>query len=115
MRTIKQTTGLALALVLTLSVFGPALAQDAKTPNLAAYAGHYELAPGAELILTYEANHLFAQLTGQDRFEVFADGPKGIKWMVVDAKADFQTAPDGHITGLTIHQGGQDVSAKKVD
>jgi hypothetical protein len=112
MRNIKQA---ALAAVMAVTLSAPALAQDAKTPNLAAYAGHYELAPGAEIVLTYDRNHLFAQLTGQDRFEVFADGPHGIKWVVVDAKADFQTTPDGHITGLTIHQGGQDIPAKKVD
>jgi hypothetical protein len=113
MHTIKQTTGLALAL--TLSVFGPALADDPKTPNLAAYAGHYELAPGFQIVITYEANHLFAQVTDQEKAEVFPAGPNEIAWKIVDAKATFEAAPDGHVTGLVLHQGGNDVPAKRVN
>ncbi len=111
----KFNTLSALALAVALVLPAAASAQDAKPANPAAYAGHYELAPGVQLVLTYEANHLFAQLTDQDKFEVFPEAPDAIAWKVVDAKATFEHAPDGHITGLVLHQGGQDVPAKKVD
>jgi hypothetical protein len=113
MSTIKQTCALALASALL--IFGSASAQDAKTANPAAYAGHYELAPGVDIVITYEANHLFAQVTGQDKYEVFPEAPDAIVWKIVEAKATFDHGPDGHITGLTMHQGGMDIPAKKVD
>jgi hypothetical protein len=105
----------ALALAAAILLSGTAPAQDAKTPNLAAYAGHYELAPGYEIIITTEANHLFAQVTGQEKAEVFPDGTDAVAWKIVEARATFDRAADGHITGLVMHQGGNDVPAKRVD
>jgi len=35
------------------------------------YVGEYEIAPGATVTISTEGNRLFAQVTGQDRFEIF--------------------------------------------
>jgi hypothetical protein len=108
----------AWVMALSLTLATPAMAQQAKpsaAQNLAAYAGVYELAPGATLTVTYEKEHLFAQMTGQDKYEVFPAGPNEVEWKVVEAKATFQRAPDGHTTGLIIHQNGMDVPAKKAN
>ncbi len=56
-----------LAAASALLIFGGAHAQDART--LSTYVGHYELAPGLVMVVSYEAGHLYAQLTDQDRFE----------------------------------------------
>ena len=84
-----------LALALTLSVFGTCRGprrQHAKPRRLCRPPQNWP--SGVELIITYEANHMFAQLPSQVRFEVFPEGPSGIAWKVVDAKADLETAPD---------------------
>jgi hypothetical protein len=106
----------AWVMAISLTIAAPAFAQQPAPSNnkdLAAYAGLYELAPGAVLTVTAEGQHLFAQLSGQDKFEIFPAGPNEFAWKVVDAKVTFERAPDGHATGLVLHQNGADIPAKR--
>ena len=78
----------------------------------AAYAGDYELQPGAVLTISKEENRLMAQLTGQQKFEVFPESETKFFYQVVDAQISFKKDAQGKVTGLVLHQRG-DHEAKK--
>jgi CubicO group peptidase (beta-lactamase class C family) len=72
------------------------------------YVGEYELTPAFKITVTREAARLFAQATGQPRFEIFAQSESEFFLKVVDARITFLK------DGLILHQGGMDQKAKKV-
>src|SRR5262249_50853256 len=78
------------------------------------YVGKYELEPGFVLTVTREGNHLFTQATGQPRVEVFASSQNEFFLKVVDAQLSFHVDKNGHADGVVLHQGGHDVTAKRV-
>ncbi len=88
-----------------------AIQLDAKI--LGQYAGKYEFQPGFILTVTLENNRLFAQATGQQKLEIFAESKTDFFWKVVDAQIAFKKDKTGKVTGLTLHQGGRDIPAKK--
>ena len=53
------------------------------------YVGRYQLAPGVVLSITREGGRLFAQVTGQNRAEVFAESESKFFFRVVDAELTF--------------------------
>ena len=75
---------------------------------LEAYVGRYQLSPRAFLTVTRDGDRLLAQLTGQGAYEIFPEAPHAFFWKVVDAQVTFEVGPDGHATGLVLHQGGRD-------
>jgi CubicO group peptidase (beta-lactamase class C family) len=78
------------------------------------YLGTYELQPGFEIEVTSAGSQLFAQATGQARFELFASKPGSFFLKVVEASIDFNKDTNGKITSLTLHQGGRDMEGKKI-
>jgi hypothetical protein len=40
------------------------------------YIGRYQLAPGAIFTITAEGGHLYSELTGQPRFEIFPESER---------------------------------------
>jgi CubicO group peptidase (beta-lactamase class C family) len=52
------------------------------------FAGRYDY-QGAILTVTAEGDHLYAQLTGQPRYEIFASAPDEFFWKVTDAQVTF--------------------------
>jgi hypothetical protein len=94
------------------------LPSDKKTAKvdpavLAAYIGTYELMPGFSLIITVEDGRLFTQPTGQSKLELFPESDTKFFLKEVDAQVDFQKGADGAVSGLVLHQGGQDLPGKK--
>jgi len=100
---------------------------DAKTPlqeaatslavpesKLARLDGYYELAPERTIHVTHEGTQLFAQLTGQPRFPVFAKSETRFLYRVVEAELEFEVAGEKPADRVTLHQGGKDMSAKRV-
>ncbi len=81
------------------------------------YVGEYELAPGFSLTITREitreGDHLFAQATGQPKFEIFPESETRFFLKVVDAEIDFLRGPDGKAASLVLHQGGRDLPGKR--
>jgi len=77
------------------------------------YTGQYQLAPGLVLNITREADHLMAQLTGQPKVELFAEGDHDYFVKVVDVQITFVTGADGRATEIVVHQGGLDEPAKR--
>lgn len=77
------------------------------------YIGEYVLAPGLVLTITSENEMLFAQLTGQERFEIFPESETEFFYRIVDAQIRFDVH-EGDVKSLVLHQNGQDVPGLKL-
>jgi hypothetical protein len=86
--------------------------QDPK--RLDSFTGQYEVAPGFVLTITREGEALFAQATGQPRFQIFPEGEQDFFLKVVDAQITFKPEVNGQAAGLVLHQGGRDTPAKRL-
>jgi CubicO group peptidase (beta-lactamase class C family) len=78
------------------------------------YAGDYELAPDFIITILRREGQLISQATGQPEVELFPESEKRFFLKVVDAQVDFVIDAAGRVTGLVLHQGGQDLPAKKL-
>ncbi len=74
------------------------------------YVGKYELAPTFFITVTRDGNHLFAQATGQSKFEIYAKSETEFYYTVVDAQITFDVDKEQ----LTLHQGGRNLPGKLV-
>jgi CubicO group peptidase (beta-lactamase class C family) len=79
------------------------------------YVGRYQLAPSAILTISREDDHLFAQLTGQPKFEIFPEGEKQFFFKVVDAQLTFETGAQGKATAVVLHQNGVNPRAPRIE
>jgi len=79
------------------------------------YAGRYQLAPSAIITVTHDDSHLFVQLTGQPKFEVFPESAKDFFLKVVDAQITFEAAGDSRAEALVLHQNGRDIRAVRIE
>jgi hypothetical protein len=61
-----------------------------------------------------EGAQLFAQATGQPRFEIFASAPAEFFLKVVDAQVTFRALKGGKAEEMVLHQNGRDMSGKRV-
>jgi len=77
------------------------------------YPGEYVLAPTFSITITYEGGALFAQGTGQPKFAVLAESPTQFFLRGVDAQLTFTSDSTGTVTGLILHQGGQNLPARR--
>jgi hypothetical protein len=78
------------------------------------YVGQYQLAPDFILTITREGDQLFAQATGQSKFQIFPESQRDFFYKVVDAQITFETDASGHATSLTLHQNGANTPAKRI-
>lgn len=81
---------------------------------LDALVGRYALAPQVILTVTRQEGRLFAQMTGQPRFEIFPQSSTEVVWTVVPAKASFVLGADGKAVSLVLHQAGRSLPASRV-
>ncbi|MDP5081599.1 MAG: serine hydrolase [Winogradskyella sp.] len=88
---------------------------DLPSEILATYIGTYQLAPEFTLTITQNEKQLFAQATGQSKFEIFPSSENKFFLRVVEASITFSQNEEGKINGLTLHQGGMDMPAPKLD
>jgi CubicO group peptidase (beta-lactamase class C family) len=82
-----------------------------KQETLARYAGTYEIAPGLDVRMTVENGRLMTQITGQPKFELFAESETSFFLKVVEAKVEFFTGAAGAVTHIVIRQGGRETKA----
>ena len=80
---------------------------------LAKYVGGYELAPGIFITMSLDGDKFLTQLTGQPKFEVFAETEKDFFLKVVDAQLTFEMDGQGKVTDVVLHQAGRDQTAKR--
>jgi len=79
------------------------------------YAGRYNYGRGAVLIVTLENNNLYAQLTGQTRFQIFPASENEFYWKIVEASVKFIRDNNGKVTHAIHNQGGLQFEAKKLE
>ncbi len=77
------------------------------------YVGVYELAPTFSIIVTREGNALFAQPTGQQKFPIFAEAEAEFFLKAVDAQLTFSRDSSGAVTGIVLHQNGQNLPGRR--
>ncbi len=80
---------------------------------LAKYVGAYELQPGVENVITLEGDQLMTQLTGQQKFPLFAESETKFFLKVVDAQVEFIKDPQGAVTHLLLRQGPNEIKARR--
>jgi hypothetical protein len=76
--------------------------------------GQYDYGNGAVLTVTRDGDHLFAQLTGQEKFEIFPKSETEYFWKVTDAQVTFVKDAAGKVTKAIHHQGGRTFDAPKI-
>jgi CubicO group peptidase (beta-lactamase class C family) len=74
------------------------------------YVGTYQLGPLALLAVWREGSHVYSQLTGQPKVEIYAESERKFFLKVVDAQLTF----DEGATQVTLHQNGRDSAAKRL-
>lgn len=77
-------------------------------------AGEYELAPNFTITILRRGDKLISHATGQPEVELFPESETRFFLKVVDAQVDFTLDASGRATGLVLHQGGQDLPARKI-
>lgn len=76
--------------------------------------GDYELAPDFLIAILRRGGKLISQATGQSEVELFPESETRFFLKIVDAQVDFVVDAAGKVTGLVLHQGGQNLPAKKI-
>lgn len=82
--------------------------------QLQKFIGTYELQPGFEMKISTDKDQLFAQLTGQNAFPIFAENETQFFLKVVDAQIHFVPNETGAITGLVLLQNGNKIEGKRI-
>ena len=84
-------------------------------PNIyEAYAGRYQLTPSITATVIHEGEHLFVQINGQPRYEMYPASSKSFFLRVARAEITFDTDSHGVASGLVLHQNGRDLPGKKL-
>jgi CubicO group peptidase (beta-lactamase class C family) len=91
----------------------PAETTAAAKTSYDAYVGEYEVTPTFKAAVYKEGDKLMTQATGQPAFELFPEAEDKFFLKVIDAKVTFTRDDKGLVTGLLIHQGGQNIPGKK--
>jgi CubicO group peptidase (beta-lactamase class C family)/ATP-dependent Clp protease adapter protein ClpS len=81
-----------------------------------AYVGKYDYGQGKAIMsVTRDGDHLYAQLTGQPKFEIYPSSPTEFFWKVVNAQVTFVKDAAGKTTRAVHHQGGATINAPKIE
>ena len=76
--------------------------------------GDYQLQPGFVMTISSEGDKIFAQATGQPRFEIFPESETEYFLKVVNAQITFVKDDDGKYSKLILHQNGRDMPAERI-
>jgi CubicO group peptidase (beta-lactamase class C family) len=81
---------------------------------LDAIVGRYDYGMGI-LVVTREGDKVFAQLSGQPKFEIFPKSETEFFWKVVEAEVTFVKNEKGAVTKAIHKQGGQTINAPRLE
>lgn len=85
-----------------------------KPEDLQRYTGRYELPNIGVFTITSEKEKIYAQLSGQPKFEIFPMGEDQFFFKVVEARLKFLKDEHGEINSVVLFQNGQELKAKKL-
>jgi len=83
------------------------------TEQLKRFVGVYEVEKDFEIKISLDNDQLFAQLTGQNAFPIFAESEMLFFLKVVDAQIQFEKNENGEISNLFLLQNGNKIEAKR--
>lgn len=112
---IRQLTPLALLISLGLgqSVTHKEITLDSQT--LQRYVGAYEV-DGDDLVIMLDDNQLSARVSGQPAFPIFPESKTMFFLKVEEAQVEFaKDDAQGRPTEIILHQGGRNISGKRLD
>jgi hypothetical protein len=72
------------------------------------YAGRYKVDGTREMVVEAEGGHLFAQISGQARYEIYPEAEDRFFWTVVPAQITFMAGQNGAISHAILHQAGRE-------
>ena len=81
--------------------------------TLAKYAGNYALTPAVTLSITVEDGRLMSQANQQPKRTLFAESESMFFRKDANVQIEFVKNDKGEITGLVVHQGGQEIKGVK--
>jgi len=76
------------------------------------YVGKYKLQENFVITITKENNGLFAQATGQEKFEIYPESENEFFYKIVDAQISFIKDKSDKVAKLILHQGGDHMAEK---
>ena len=83
------------------------------TEQLQKFVGTYEVEKDFEIKISLDTEQLFAKLTGQNAFPIFAESEMLFFLKVVDAQIQFEKNETGEISNLFLLQNGNKIEAKR--
>jgi CubicO group peptidase (beta-lactamase class C family) len=93
----------------------PSIRPGGPEADISQYPGRYDFGNGMVMVISSgDANRLFAQLTGQQKFEIFSQGNGEYYWKVVDARIKFERDESGKVTHGDFQQNGVKVKVPKL-
>ena len=85
-----------------------------KPDNLEQYTGRFDMPNIAVIEVTTTGGKLYAQLSGQPKFEIFPGAEDEFFWKVVEARIKFFKNDEGLVDHAVLYQNGQDLKAAKL-
>ena len=82
---------------------------------LDSYVGDFELQPGFIISISEEDGSLFAQATGQSKLDLVPVSETEFKVAEVEATIHFPEGQGSKVESITLHQGGQEMNASRLD
>lgn len=82
--------------------------------ELDSFVGRYRYGALTILVTSRQGDQLYAQLTGQPRFPIFASEPNKFRWSVVEAEVEFLKDEQGKVTAARHSQGGATFDAPRL-
>ncbi len=79
------------------------------------YAGRYRLGETREVVVSAEEGQLFAQITGQDRYEIHPESSSKFFWTMTAAQISFFTDQAGKVSHAVLHQMGRQIPLARLE
>jgi CubicO group peptidase (beta-lactamase class C family) len=89
------------------------IAIDLAPEILRRYIGEYVLAPTFSITISLEGGALYAVATGQPKLPIFAESDSEFFLKAPDAQLTFTKDSTGAVTGLVLHQNGQNIPGRR--
>ena len=77
--------------------------------------GYYQVSPSMVDTVTRDGSHLFSQLTGRLRYEMFPSSEHDYFLVALDEQVSFTTNPPEDAVGLVLHLNGHEMTGKRAD
>jgi uncharacterized protein DUF3471 len=79
------------------------------------YAGRYRIGEKREVVVSVEEGQLFAQITGQDRYQIYPESSSKFFWTMTAAQISFFTDQAGKVSHAVLHQMGRQIPLARLE